>query len=99
MRRGSAMTNSRPAIALSSFRREDFARWREIDPNFEPSYPRWRAKTREMTEALEKQGIGVVLVPIDPDAFVAWSKEPGKTPRTDPRAELPASHLKPRDNH
>jgi hypothetical protein len=93
------MTNSRPAIALSWFRREDFARWREIDPNFEPSYPRWLAKTREMIEALEKQGIGVVLVPIAPDAFVAWAKEHGKSTRTEARGEFAAVLMMQRSRH
>ena len=60
--------------ALSWFRREDWPQWREIDPDLEPDFDYWQARSDGAFAEFQAAGVPVLKVVIDPDEFLAWSR-------------------------
>lgn len=63
--------------AVAWFREEDWPRWCEIDPDFQPDYQHWlgRAEAAMNGPLAKQQRLEKVL--LDPDTFVEWSKRNG----------------------
>jgi hypothetical protein len=89
-------------LALSWYRKADWPRWLEIDPDFEPDYDYWLARSEGQIAALEKRGIFPTKVVIDPEKFLEWCRvnnhEPavrlcGPAPPTNARALYAAEML------
>jgi hypothetical protein len=68
------------ALAVTWFRKKDWPRWLELDPEFQPDYDYWLKRMKGQIEALEKAGILVERVVVDPDKFVAWCNFQGCDP-------------------
>jgi hypothetical protein len=63
-------------LALAWFRKSDWQRWLEICPGaFEPDYDHWLKRCEGQMKALERQGILVEKVMMDPDKYLAWCQE------------------------
>ena len=81
-------------IAVAWFRKEDWTRWRSIDPDFEPDYDYWLSRAesamRQTSQPLHK-------VIIDPDQFLEWSRANGGKIDTKARATYAAIVLSERD--
>ena len=60
-------------FAVPWFCEEDWLRWREIDPQFEPDYATWLAGAVAHLEGMKDQGRQPEKVIIDPEVFLAWS--------------------------
>lgn len=65
-------------MALAWMRKEDWPRWLEIDPEFQPDYAHWLARMNAASAQLTAQGVPVMKVIVDPDEFLAWSRENGQ---------------------
>ena len=65
------------ALAVAWFRQEDWPRWLEIDPNFEPDYLRWLVKAEAQFRALQGQDYVLEKCIIEPDAFLRWTAARG----------------------
>jgi len=62
-------------VALAWMRKEDWPRWLAIDPDFQPDYEKWLRKVEAGIQRLEAEGRKVEKVLLDPDEFIAWSRE------------------------
>ena len=60
-------------FAIPWFREEDWPRWRDIDPHFEPDYAAWMAGATAHVRSLEGQDRLPEKVIVDPEHFLAWS--------------------------
>ncbi len=43
-----------------------------------PVYEVWRIATTQMEQEVQRSGVDVVRVPIEPDAFTAWCEQNGR---------------------
>ena len=77
-------------IAVTWFREEDWPVWAAMDPLFDTSHARWLAKMNAQLPLIERRGIEVVKVEMDPNAFTAWAKASGKGHRQTDRAAYAA---------
>jgi len=68
------------ALAVTWYRKKDWPRWLDLDPNFEPDYDYWLKRSEGQIAALEKEGMLIEKVMVDPDTFVAWCKFQGCDP-------------------
>jgi hypothetical protein len=59
------------------FRRDDWARWHELDPTIQPDFDAWLGKMEVAVAGFRARGVAVVKVMIDPDVFVAWADANG----------------------
>jgi len=84
-------------LAVAWFRKEDWARWRSIDPSFEPDYDYWLGRSEE---AIQRIGATqrVEKVIIDPDEFLKWSAANGGKIDAKARAAYAAISLAESDN-
>ncbi len=62
------------ALAIAWFRKEDWPRWRAIDPDFEPDYDRWLRKVEAEMKKRESSEYVLDKVIIDPDEFTDWCR-------------------------
>jgi len=62
-------------VAVAWMREEDWPRWLAIDPDFQPDYGKWLAKTEAAFKSFEAQGHKLEKIVLDPDDFLAWSRE------------------------
>jgi len=62
---------ARTKVAVAWLRKEDWPRWRMIDPEL-PTYAEWHIKTEGVLKMLTSRGQTVEKITIDPGAFVAW---------------------------
>jgi hypothetical protein len=62
------------ALAVAWFRKEDWARWRAIDPDFEPDYDHWLGKAEAVMKERESSEYVLEKVIIDPDEFTDWCR-------------------------
>ena len=44
-------------LATTWYRKKDWPRWLELDPEFQPSYDHWLKRMKGQIAALEKQGV------------------------------------------
>jgi len=58
-------------VAVAWLRKEDWPRWRLIDPEL-PPYAEWHIKTEGVMKMLTSRGQAFEKIAIDPGAFVAW---------------------------
>lgn len=77
-------------ISAAWLRREDWPRWREIDPTMRPDYDGWLAKMEAAFTRYQQAGIPIVKVMIDPDEFLTWAKDRGVAPDSNGRAAFAA---------
>ena len=80
-------------LAISWFRREDWARWRAIDPDFQPDYSHWLLRAELAFERHQSPLYVLEKVIIDPDEFLAWSRLNGGKVDTQARAAFAAIQL------
>lgn len=78
------------SLAISWFREEDFPRWLSIDPEFQPDYAHWLARSEAAFARYQAAGAPIVKVTILPDEFLEWSKASGRGIGTDARAGFAA---------
>ncbi|MCB1510056.1 MAG: hypothetical protein KDJ36_04075 [Hyphomicrobiaceae bacterium] len=64
-------------MGVAWFREEDWPRWLEIDPNFQPDYQHWLSRSEHALRDLAAKGMNVKKVMMDPDEFLAWCKKHG----------------------
>ncbi|MCR5875137.1 hypothetical protein LRS10_13645 [Phenylobacterium sp. J426] len=62
-------------VALAWMRKEDWPRWLAIDPDFQPDYDHWLRRVEAGIKEIEARGHQVQKVVLDPDKFLAWSRE------------------------
>jgi hypothetical protein len=87
-------------VAAAWLRREDWARWRAIDPMLDQEYEGWRAKFEAKIKELEQAGARVEKIEVGLDAFLAWSREhQGGAVNTKARALYAALILQNRQRH
>ena len=77
-------------IAAAWFRRQDWARWCEIDPDFQPDYRHWLKRMEKTIAQYQAAGIPVIKTLVLPDEFLEWSKANGKGVGTMARAHYAA---------
>lgn len=77
-------------IAAAWFRREDWPRWLEIDPDFQPDYQHWHARMEKAVAQYRAAGTPIIKTIVLPDEFLAWSTANGKGVGTKARAEYAA---------
>ena len=58
--------------AIAWLRKEDWPRWLELDPLFQPDYQIWLRRMEAMYADLQAKGVNVVKVEVLPDEFIAW---------------------------
>jgi len=58
-------------VAVAWLRKEDWPRWRLIDPEL-PPHAEWHSKTEGVMKMLTSRGQAFEKIAIDPGAFVAW---------------------------
>jgi len=64
-------------VALPQYREDQWNRWLETvdDPQvFEPGFDRWQAGARAMAGRLERGGLEVIWIELDPDRITEWCK-------------------------
>ena len=67
-------------LATTWYRKKDWPRWLKLDPEFQPDYDHWLKRMEGQIAALEKQGVLIEKVVVDPDKFLAWCKFQGCDP-------------------
>lgn len=77
-------------VAAAWLRQEDWPRWLEIDPDFQPDYAHWLKRMEKAVAKHQAAGIPIVNVMVDPDEFMAWAKANGGTTNSDQRARYAA---------
>lgn len=80
-------------LAVAWFREEDWARWRSIDPDFQPDYDHWLRRAETAFERHKALGKRVVKVTLDPEEFVVWSRATTGVVDAGARAEFAAIRL------
>jgi len=83
-------------LAITWFRREDWPRWLEIDPQFQPDYAHWLKRMDKALVAYRAAGIPIIKPLVHPDAFLAWAQANGKS--VGPTARAAYAALKARDH-
>jgi hypothetical protein len=58
-----------------------------------PDYETWRIATEQMEREVQRSGVEVVRVPIEPDAFSAWCETAGLSRDAAARARYAAAAL------
>ena len=58
-----------------------------------PRYETWRNATEQMEREVQRSGVEVVRVPIEPDAFVAWCDRDGSETDSAARARYAAEAI------
>jgi predicted alpha/beta hydrolase len=77
-------------LSVAWFRREDWPRWCDMDPDFQPDYQHWLRRMEDVYARIKATGAPVVKVLIDPDEFLAWSNATGAGIGTQARAKFAA---------
>jgi hypothetical protein len=78
------------SIAAAWFRREDWPRWREIDPTIQPDFDVWLQGMEAAVDRYRAVDTPIVKTIILPDEFLAWTKATGHRVTTTARAEYAA---------
>lgn len=68
-----------PNVAVAWLSKEDWPRWRALDPALVP-YDLWLVNTNRLADQAERSGASVVKVALNPDDFVEWCKVHGQSP-------------------
>ena len=63
--------------AITWYRREDWARWRAVCPDFAADYDRWLERATAGFAQAQSSGYFPEKVLIDPDEFLEWSRSNG----------------------
>jgi len=84
--------------AAAWFRREDWGRWCEIDPDFQPDYSHWLRRMEKAVAQYQAAGTPIIKSIIVPDEFVAWAKANGKDFGSAARAEYAAHQAMEQDS-
>ena len=62
-------------LAVTWFRAEDWPRWLEIDPEFDPDFYNWLRKSEQaMLDHADPRYV-LERVDVDPDEFLEWSRK------------------------
>jgi len=77
-------------MAAAWFRRDDWPRWLEIDPDFQPDYEHWLKRMEAAVAQHQARGVPIIRTIIVPDEFLAWAKANGKGVGTMDRAAYAA---------
>jgi hypothetical protein len=77
-------------FGLTWFKQDDWPRWLEIDPRFQPDYSHWLRRSLKTLAGLEEMGIHVVKVNVRPDEFKVWAEKAGRPIDTHARAAFAA---------
>jgi hypothetical protein len=72
------------------FRREDWARWCEIDSDFQPDYEHWLKRMEQAVAQHQAAGVALIKIILDPDEFLTWARAHDKGVGTAARAEFAA---------
>jgi hypothetical protein len=59
-------------MAVAWMRKEDWPRWLEIDPQFQPDYDHWLRRMEAAYADLLAKGVNAVKVEVLPEKFLAW---------------------------
>ena len=51
-------------MGMTWFRKEDWPRWLEIDPDFQPDYDHWLRRVEAVYEELRSAGVNVVKIEV-----------------------------------
>ncbi|MCJ2059796.1 hypothetical protein MKL09_25100 [Methylobacterium sp. J-048] len=62
-----------------------------------PHYETWRIATEQMEREVQRSGVAVVRVPIEPEAFAAWCGRTGALPDGPGRARYAAEAVSETD--
>lgn len=72
-------------IGAAWFRREDWERWRELDPDLRPDFDDWLKRMEAAFAKYQAAGLPIVKVVIDLDTFIAWADANGTGYASDAR--------------
>lgn len=86
-------------MAMAWLREEDWSRWLELDPQFQPDYQHWLKRMNAMYAELQAKGINVVKVEVLPDEFLQWASAVGCGTDTNARAGYAAMKAQAMDLH
>ncbi len=78
------------ALALAWLREEDWPRWLEIDPQFQPDYQHWLARMEAAFAQHQRIGYKVEKIVVGIDEFLEWSRVNGGKVDTHARAGFAA---------
>ena len=73
-------------LGISWVRKEDWPRWLEIDSQFQPDYQHWLRRNEAAFTKYQAAGVPIIKVLVDPDEFLAWSRDNGGGVGSDDRA-------------
>lgn len=78
------------SLSIAWFRKEDWQRWCEICPDFQPDYNHWLRRAEAKFQELQALGKRLQKVVIEPAEFLEWSRVNGGKIDTYARAEFAA---------
>lgn len=58
-----------------------------------PAYETWRIATEQMEREVQRSGVEVIRIPIEPDAFAAWCTQDGSPSDSAARSRYAAEAL------
>lgn len=73
-------------VALAWMREQDWSRWLQMDPGFQPDYQHWLTRMEKAFAHYQAAGVPVLKVVIEPDEFLQWSRSNGRGTGSDDRA-------------
>ncbi|MRD46772.1 hypothetical protein GHT07_05765 [Caenimonas koreensis DSM 17982] len=65
------------SIALAWLRKDEWPRWLELDPQFQPDYEHWLRRMNEAVAELQRRGNKVNKIDVGIDEFLEWSRVNG----------------------
>jgi hypothetical protein len=83
--------SSQRIVAVPWYRREDYARIREIMEDADslaPSYDHWLTAAENNEAEARRVGVQVVRVPVDPETFTRWCVDRGSARTRTARVEF-----------
>lgn len=86
-------------MAIAWLREEDWPRWLELDPGFQPHYANWLARMESTYEKLKAAGVNVVKVDVPVAEFEQWAATAGCKADTQGRSLFAAMRAQQMDLH
>jgi hypothetical protein len=86
----SAFPPKMESLSLAWYRKEDWPRWCEICPDFQPDYQYWLRWAESALKKYEGLGQRLVKVVIQPEEFLDWSRINGGKIDTNARSAFAA---------
>jgi hypothetical protein len=93
---GPGPPKSAKRVALVRFRAADWPRWQATaaDPErFAEPFEAWRAGAEAMARRLERAGLEVVWIDLDPDRIAAWCRSRGYANDNEKRFQYAAEQI------